>query len=280
MITNEKTTYQGMEHQKEQKVKASVKQGSASASWKKVSVSGVTGILIGAGAMYAANTMAEKNATGQDVTPGEVEDNHTSSSSNLINGGIPVAVVNDEMSFGEAFASAREQVGAGGVFEWHGNVYSTYLADEWDSMSNTDRTVFANSVVGHHETPAKPEPEPVVIHSDTPEVHFLGVESFDSDGQKVSVGRMTVDEQNVWLVDVDEDEVFDIAMSDRNKNGQIDDDEVQDISNSNITIEQFAEAVIEDGNASGNEHYYANNEDNIDGGNMPDYIDDADLHTI
>ncbi len=277
MITNEETTYQGMEQEKEQKAKAEVKQGNATASWEKVSISGVTGILIGAGTMYAANAMAGEKIS-EDTNNAQPEVNVSTST----NSDVPEANANEKMSFGEAFAAAREQQGAGGVFEWNGKLYSTYYENEWNAMSEAEQRDFAERAT--HQRPQIEEEEEVgesvQTSSTEPEVHFLGVESFDSDGQRVAVGRMTVDEQNVWLVDVDEDEVFDIAMSDRDHSGQIDDEEVLDISDSNITVEQFADAVIEDGNASGNEQYYASNEDGIDDSEMPDYMDDADIHTI
>ena len=43
--------------------------------------------------------------------------------------------VNDSMSFGEAFAAARHELGAGGLFVWHGNTYGTYYANEWNDMT-------------------------------------------------------------------------------------------------------------------------------------------------
>lgn len=43
--------------------------------------------------------------------------------------------VNDDMTFSEAFAAARAEVGPGGAFEWRGNVYATFYAEEWNSMT-------------------------------------------------------------------------------------------------------------------------------------------------
>lgn len=60
--------------------------------------------------------------------------------------GVRVAQVNDDMSFSQAFADARAQVGAGGVFEWHGKVYGTYYKDEWDQMSRSERAEFQSKV--------------------------------------------------------------------------------------------------------------------------------------
>lgn len=58
-------------------------------------------------------------------------------------GEVPVAHgVNDDMSFTEAFNTARTEVGPGGAFEWHGNIYHTYNKTEWDNMSDDDKAAF------------------------------------------------------------------------------------------------------------------------------------------
>ncbi len=54
--------------------------------------------------------------------------------------------VNDDMTFNEAFAAARTEVGAGGVFEWNGKVYGTYYKDEWDSMSAEDKVSYSSKI--------------------------------------------------------------------------------------------------------------------------------------
>ena len=52
------------------------------------------------------------------------------------------SVVNDDMSFGEAFAAAREELKAGGVFMWHGNAYNTFYKEEWADMAQSDKDKF------------------------------------------------------------------------------------------------------------------------------------------
>lgn len=47
--------------------------------------------------------------------------------------------VDDSMSFGEAFAAARQEVGPGGLFVWHGHTYGTYYGNEWNAMSPEDK---------------------------------------------------------------------------------------------------------------------------------------------
>lgn len=84
--------------------------------------------------------------------------------------------VDDSMSFSEAFAAARHEVGAGGLFVWHGNTYGTYYENEWNAMSAEDRDQYWADVyhttdhINHEindpvdpEPPADPEPptEPI-----------------------------------------------------------------------------------------------------------------------
>lgn len=54
--------------------------------------------------------------------------------------------VNDGMSFTEAFKTSRAEVGAGGIFEWNGNLYNTYYKEEWDNMDKSDKIAFFESI--------------------------------------------------------------------------------------------------------------------------------------
>ncbi|PJF00616.1 hypothetical protein [Prevotella intermedia] len=59
----------------------------------------------------------------------------------------PVAEnVAEDMSFNDAFAIARHEVGPGGVFEWHGKLYNTYYENEWNSMDSSEKEHFFESV--------------------------------------------------------------------------------------------------------------------------------------
>lgn len=58
--------------------------------------------------------------------------------------------VDDSMSFNQAFAAARANVGPGGLFIWHGNTYGTYYAEEWNNMSAADKEHYWANV--HHTT--------------------------------------------------------------------------------------------------------------------------------
>ena len=52
--------------------------------------------------------------------------------------------VNDHMDFSQAFAAARADVGANGVFEWRGSVYGTFYEDEWNNVSDEYKEAFNN----------------------------------------------------------------------------------------------------------------------------------------
>ena len=47
--------------------------------------------------------------------------------------------VDDSMSFSQAFAAARHDVGAGGLFVWHGHTFGTYYGNEWNAMSPEEK---------------------------------------------------------------------------------------------------------------------------------------------
>lgn len=227
----------------------------AKESWKPVTIGGVTGILMGAGAMYAAKTTTDEETDTATLAKAE--------------GGVKEAATHDEMSFGDAFESARTEVGAGGVFRWHGNIYNTYTAEEWKDMHDSDKQAFAQRVSPEvsaedidtnqiaevvspddeqpdvsvaqdtsaadgaeantentynvsvsEQEPAEGDDDVRVVgsgHVQLPDGHFVAVEELDVNGQRVAV------------IDVDNDGVGDIAMSDLNHNQLADEGEIIDL---------------------------------------------------
>lgn len=59
---------------------------------------------------------------------------------------LEVAEVKQEVPFKEAFDTARAQVGPGGIFEWHGQWYNTYTAEEWTGMTPENREDYVSLV--------------------------------------------------------------------------------------------------------------------------------------
>ena len=113
-----------------------------SRKWVWAAVSGSSGLLFGGvGAHYAPEAIASirsKVESDNNLTP-SIEEPDSLSDMDL-----PVADVSDDMSFKEAFAAAREEVGPGGVFYWHGGIYGTYYKEEWDAMSAEEKAEFGD----------------------------------------------------------------------------------------------------------------------------------------
>ena len=261
-------------------------------------VAGV-GIALGGQAVAAPqNDEIEAVAENQNETVEPVEDTKTESASNsqsvnvpnpeevivATSTGIRVAQVDDDKSFSEAFADARSQVGAGGVFEWRGNVYGTYYKDEWEAMSSEERQEFQSSINYNDLTNSSDDSqssvsasvteENVAVHetsnndievdsSTDSEVQVLAVGNTDLNGDGVPENAtiLEVNGHEVLVVDVDGDNMADIAIADIDCNGQISENEVADISHENLQMPHSTPGDV----------YMAQAESN------PDYMNDANV---
>lgn len=202
-------------------------------TWKQVSISGVTGILMGAGAMKAMQSMAA----------GEVENNAEQA------GTAEADTQYDNMSFREAFDTARAELGAGGVFRWRGNIYNTYTADEWNAKTakeqddfaeqvgaeisaedvDTDVNIVSNDNVNGNEVAVSEQAAETTENADD-DVRVLGYGDVTLDnGRTVTVEELEVNGQRVAVIDVDQDGEADLAMTDLNNNQQMDEGEVIDL---------------------------------------------------
>lgn len=128
---------------KEKEVNEESENSSNNGSSKIGSVAAGLGIgaVLGTASAYAANTVISSLS---DDNPGDGGHSDSNSDSyDWIEPDIDLATsVNDDMSFNEAFAAARSEVGAGGAFEWRGNMYNTFYAEEWNSMSAEEKAEF------------------------------------------------------------------------------------------------------------------------------------------
>ena len=203
--------------------------------WQYVLIGGVPGILMG-----SAGTIAAQNI---EIPETPVIPDEPVMPVIVINNEIPVANVSDDQSFASAFADAREQLGPGGMFVWHGNIYNTYTAAEWASMSQDERDSFVaqclavdvevdvvdvnvpEESVDVIVTPVKPDEEG--IKPEEPEVVYLGTETIVAeDGNIVTLEHYNIDGHAAMAADLDGDLVADVLAVDLNDNMEIDDDEV------------------------------------------------------
>ena len=263
--------------------------------WQKVVVGGVSGIMLGAGGAYAATTYFGHH--------GEAKGDHANTDSSAHSAHQDTNI--DDVSFKDAFNTARAASGPNGVFEWHGHAYSTATESEWNAAHVNDHVVDNGAVhhpvdpVVHPEPQPTPEPQPDpqpnpspssdvfsdINHSD---VQVLGVQQGEIDGQEMTMATANIDGHASLVIDVDQDDTFDYVVSDMNHDQQIQDNEMFDIHDQGVSVSHFQQlanegGTSEDGN-SGDVHYadhdnsdQIHHDDNYlaDG---PDYIDHADVH--
>ena len=250
--------------------------------WKKVAVGAGSGIFLGSAATLLSASAPLGHAEGENA-----EEEGSETHPEWTDGEVPVASsVSDDMSFSEAFTAARTEVGSGGVFEWHGNIYSTFTEDEWNGMtaeqideygshfswhsdnSSTETASSTHSSTSSHSAHATDEvevsevtqashTEEVAVVDVDPEVEVLGVVHDEESG--ANIAGLAVDGQEVVLIDVNGDETFDVMGADVNGDQQLSQDEIVDISGQNLTVNDLGGISNPDGSL-----YASNNSNEID----------------
>ena len=250
--------------------------------WKKVAVGAGSGILLGSAATLLSASAPLGHADGENA-----EEEGSETHPEWTDGEVPVASsVSDDMSFSEAFTAARTEVGSGGVFEWHGNIYSTFTEDEWNGMtaeqideygshfswhsdnSSTETASSTHSSTSSHSAHATDEvevsevtqtshTEEVAVVDVDPEVEVLGVVHDEESG--ANIAGLAVDGQEVVLIDVNGDETFDVMGADVNGDQQLSQNEIVDISGQNLTVNDLGGISNPDGSL-----YASNNSNEID----------------
>ena len=270
------------------------KEGSA---WKQVTLGGVSGILMGAGLLYAGQAVAQNVNSEEkpEETPEEKSEDvvapEQGETSHTLENGLKVASVSDDLSFGEAFQQARAEVGPGGVFHWHGGIYNTYSADEWNAMSVDQKHDFAEQVQpevrpDELSTPTDADTHVVVVHhvyehAPAPEVHQAAdtsadvqvvdqqtAQSSDQDADVHIVGYGEVEGHVAVGLDTNNDGQADVAIIDVDDSGNLSDPDVIVDNNGNMaTYGQIANDP--DPNLT------ASMENPDVAPDMPDYMNDA-----
>lgn len=274
-VTDEPKDQPGDKQLKDKQAPAG-KQGIKKNRWGKVAAGGGAGLLLGSAATVFASFAPHPDDQGSDEpTP------------DWVDGKVPVSHdVNDDMSFQEAFDTARAEVGPGGVFEWHDYIYNTRTEDEWDAMSQAERDEFGShfdwkgdtseddavaEVVAHEDGDAHlQEPQSAASTAQTdsntatrdvtddtttethttdahstaaettpadPDVEILGV--VHDEESDMNIAGVKVNGEDAILIDVDNDNVFDVIAQDTNHDGQLQGDEMVDISDQNLTTDDL-----------------------------------------
>ena len=267
-------------------------------NWRQVVISGVSGIALGAaGVLFSGAKLPDEMSIGATATEGDeteeqIEDLQETAEAAVVEEepvtfqeevvheeavlhfnpvpeastySIHVATrVNDDMSFREAFATARREVGAQGAFVWHGQVYTTCYAEEWSAMTPSEQNAFSSDAIA-----AAQDVYANNVEDEGVEVHVLGVvENAEvGDGDVVNLGFAEIEGYDAVFVDCDADGTFDLLGVDVNHDGYIDaEHEVMEVNDPGMNVEAFNEATpdpVDD--------VYAQ---------MPDYTNDADVNSF
>ena len=241
-------------------------------------VAGVAGV---AAAGVAAGAVFTSMASGDDAktTQANAADKaHTA----VPAGNVKVAEVSDDMSFDEAFASARKQVGAGGVFEWRGKLYGTYYKNEWDNMSQADKDQYAANVFGTpqakvHQTNTQDQPQQDVAEENVAEQNtnvqkvsqqtdnpqdmaeadsgeggryniqqvYGATIVTDDNGNPMTVVGAKVNGHNAILCDIDQDDKIDAMVIDANDDDQVTEDEIIPVPQGAVLVSELGCGVPE-----------------------------------
>ena len=271
----------------------SVENKQESNPWKYVTLGGMPGILLGAGLLYAGQTSAQALAqaeevvasdgksNGDEVTNGQSSQEYCDALS-IVPDSLHVAQVSDSMSFSEAFAAARAEVGPGGVFYWHGGVYGTYYANEWDAMTAEDKQEFAELVqpeINANQVPTPTDAHPDIAVQDSQVVDDAEAqlaqqisENFDMGGDVHIVGYANYDDHLMVGYDLDNDGEPDVAIIDVDGNFALSsDDVIVDTSGNAVTI----------GDLAGTDPTFMANMENPDvASDVPDYMNDANIDPL
>ena len=250
------------------------KKQSNGGSWKHVTLGGVSGILMGAGLLYGGQVTAKELNK-----PEEATDEPVAEEAQAVDDGLHVAATHDEMSFGQAFAAARAEVGPGGVFHWHGGIYNTYTADEWNSMTPEQKHDFAQQVqpeidASHVSAPTDAHPDVASHHvadAHDDDVHVASDQTADTcDADFHIVGYAEVDGHLAVGLDMNNDGQADVAI--------IDVDDSGDLSNPDVVIDSSGHAATYGDivNTPAPDPNMMASMDNPDvAPDMPDYMNDA-----
>lgn len=114
------------------------------------------------------------NATSSHTTPSET------SETPIPHEPMVATHVTDDMSFEDAFKTARAEVGPGGYFEWNDHLYNTYYKEEWEAMSEKQREDYAASL--NDETRSES------THSASDNTSRADVKIGEYNGQTVALG--------------------------------------------------------------------------------------------
>tara|TARA_R110002072_G_scaffold220899_1_gene378159 strand:- start:978 stop:1874 length:897 start_codon:yes stop_codon:yes gene_type:complete len=195
---------------------------------QKIKTDGIGAVIgtVGNAGIFSLMSFVSKNDTNLDNPVVNTDENFDDNEAPIIvYTEAPFAEsVTDEMSFREAYDSARSEVGAGGIFEWKGNSYNTYTKEEFGKMTDQEKSDYTNSIEGKisfsEDTVENTKDDTIEIDetdnnptdNDPTEVEIYEGMEFDIDGDG---------DAEAVVLDIHEDGTIDLAV-DYDNDGEMD----------------------------------------------------------
>ncbi|MGK0316182.1 MAG: hypothetical protein ACI86M_002415 [Saprospiraceae bacterium] len=133
--------------------------------------------------------------------------------------------VNNDMTFEDAFSSARDDVGYGGWFNWNGQSYSTFTKEEWSALSEEEQNSFVDEVVSH---------------SDVENAQW--VESQEEENEISSIDQQTNEQE--YIISDEQIESEPEAVDNNDVESPIEADVMDDLSNSETGGDDLSEDIV------------------------------------
>lgn len=195
--------------------------------WKKVAVGAGTGVLLGsAAAMLTGMKKADDQPHPQEEETADANpsDASTSTDESVLNN--PSQIISDtDVATGMGHSHATTDSSHHSDVAQHTAQNTHAGGDDEIEVVHIEHTDNSNHIA--QQTISDP------IATDS-EVEILGVVHDDNTG--ANIGAIAVDNQEVIFVDVDDDSIFDFMAADLNGNGEMDDNEIVDISSQHISV--------------------------------------------
>lgn len=191
------------------------------------------------------------------TTQYEAENKHTAPSATEDS---IVLTTSPSVSFEEAFAHARAELGAGGIFEWQGKLYNTYFESEWEAMPQAEKQQFVAGSVAKMNQPSNTSSElladnehmntitPVdeVELDDEDDVRILGVFDAPIGEHHAQVAVLSHDDKHAFFIDLNRDGHPDLFASDVDGDHQLSETEIIPVNEDGSPIAYAMEETMED----------------------------------
>lgn len=208
---------------------------------------------------------------------------------------VNIIILDDDLSFAEAFATARAELGSGAAFCWRGGVYGTFNEAEWHSLSHGEQAQFTNVAVQEAA-----QTNYLANYQHTPHHHVRFTEGDVVNDHIAEGGAYDDTDDHVIAIDDDDVEIIESVNSDFDEQPQIIamenslDDLLAPDENMPLDIDTIDEndglnaiaAIISDMSDMGadNDSMYdtmmPSNDYSTSDDSMPDYVSDADTADI